>query len=165
MSRREPCRFHRRHHLVLHPLQRHCQRQCCSLWQCHLHHPGRHCVSDLFFSLSLSSNLTKHDRSNAPLSSLTTVCPAPTAGAYVTTIASKVYTVSSQTTITVTDCPCTVSSMVPAKSTSGGMMTSAGPKTNGTATTTKPAIYTGAAAHLGAGMGFLGAAAGAVMLL
>jgi hypothetical protein len=37
---------------------------------------------------------------------------------------------------------------------------------NGTATTTKPAIYTGAAAaQYGAGMGFLGVAAGAVMLL
>ncbi|KAH0036184.1 hypothetical protein KCU78_g1919, partial [Aureobasidium melanogenum] len=101
------------------------------------------------------------------VTALTTVCPAPTAGAYVTTIASKEYTISSATTITVTDCPCTISSMVPAKSTSanGGMMTSATGKTNGTATTTKPAIYTGAAAHLGAGMGFLGAAAGAVMLL
>jgi len=48
---------------------------------------------------------------------------------------------------------------------SGGMMTSAGAKNNGTATATKPAVYTGAAAQLGAGMGFLGAAAGAVMLL
>ncbi|KAH0036947.1 hypothetical protein KCU78_g1810, partial [Aureobasidium melanogenum] len=101
------------------------------------------------------------------VTALTTVCPAPTAGAYVTTIASKEYTISSATTITVTDCPCTISSMVPAKSTpaNGGMMTSATGKTNGTATTTKPVIYTGAAAHLGAGMGFLGAAAGAVMLL
>ncbi|KAH0149745.1 hypothetical protein KCU67_g10947, partial [Aureobasidium melanogenum] len=101
------------------------------------------------------------------VTALTTVCPAPTAGAYVTTIASKEYTISSATTITVTDCPCTISSMVPAKSTSvnGGMMTSAAGKTNGTATTTKPVIYTGAAGHLGAGMGFLGAAAGAVMLL
>lgn len=44
-------------------------------------------------------------------------------------------------------------------------MTSAGGKTNGTATTTKPVIYTGAASQFGAGMGFLGAAAGAVMLL
>ncbi|KAG9558462.1 hypothetical protein KCU71_g11497, partial [Aureobasidium melanogenum] len=101
------------------------------------------------------------------VTALTTVCPAPTAGAYVTTIASKEYTISSATTITVTDCPCTISSMVPAKSSpaNGGMMTSATGKTNGTATTTKPVIYTGAAVHLGAGMGFLGAAAGAVMLL
>ncbi|KAK6005892.1 hypothetical protein QM012_007534 [Aureobasidium pullulans] len=97
------------------------------------------------------------------VTALTTVCPAPTAGAYVTTIASKVYTISSATTITVTDCPCTISSKVPAAA--NGMMTSAGVKNNVTATTKVPAIYTGAAAHLGAGMGFLGAAAGAVMLL
>ncbi|KAH0367082.1 hypothetical protein KCU65_g4871, partial [Aureobasidium melanogenum] len=97
------------------------------------------------------------------VTALTTVCPAPTAGAYVTTIASKKYTISSATTITVTDCPCTISSMVPAKSTLTSATT--GAKTNGTATTTKPAIYTGAAAQFGAGMGFLGAAAGAVMLL
>ncbi|CAD0107102.1 unnamed protein product [Aureobasidium uvarum] len=103
---------------------------------------------------------------------LTTVCPAPTAGAYVTTIHSNVYTVSSATTITVTNCPCTVSSKVPAASVTGGaqggMMTSAGNgNKNGTATATqsKPAVYTGAAANVAAGMGFLGAAAGAVMLL
>lgn len=68
---------------------------------------------------------------------------------------------SSATTITITDCPCTISSKVPAAS--SGMVTGA---KNGTATTTKPAIYTGAAAaQYGAGMGFLGVAAGAVMLL
>ncbi|KAI4734352.1 hypothetical protein E4T50_15111 [Aureobasidium sp. EXF-12298] len=94
------------------------------------------------------------------VTAVTTVCPAPTAGPYTTTIHSNVYTVSSATTITITDCPCTVSSKVPASS---GMVTGA---KNGTATTTKPAIYTGAAAaQYGAGMGFLGVAAGAVMLL
>ncbi|CAD0082758.1 unnamed protein product [Aureobasidium vineae] len=84
------------------------------------------------------------------VTALTTVCPAPTAGAYVTTIHSN----------------------VPAASVTGGaqggMMTSAGNgNKNGTATATqsKPAVYTGAAANVAAGMGFLGAAAGAVMLL
>ncbi|THV87133.1 hypothetical protein D6D27_07503, partial [Aureobasidium pullulans] len=158
---------------------------------------------------------------------LTTVCPAPTAGAYVTTLGKNVYTVSSATTITVTDCPCTISKPVtsapaasacatqlfdgcnPARSacpngpgsyitvtpstyptsyvvngqtvsftaaptsclpssaaTTNGVMTpSAGGNKNGTASTTKPAVYTGAAAQFGAGFGFLGAAAGAVMLL
>ncbi|KAH0346425.1 hypothetical protein KCU81_g3853, partial [Aureobasidium melanogenum] len=97
---------------------------------------------------------------------LTTVCPAPTAGDYVTTIGSSEYTISKETTITAA-CPCTISSEVPAKTTpAGGVVTSpAGGKPNGTATTPKPIYYTGAAAHVGAGMGFLGAAAGAAMLL
>ncbi|KAI4726024.1 hypothetical protein E4T49_06240 [Aureobasidium sp. EXF-10728] len=109
------------------------------------------------------------------VTALTTVCPAPTAGAYTTTIHSNVYTVSSATTITVTNCPCTVSSKVPAASVTGGaqtgMTTSAAGNGNkngtasATATQSKPAVYTGAAANVAAGMGFLGAAAGAVMLL
>ncbi|TIA32585.1 hypothetical protein D6C78_08140 [Aureobasidium pullulans] len=161
------------------------------------------------------------------VTALTTVCPAPTAGAYVTTLGKNVYTVSSATTITVTDCPCTISKPVtsapaasacatqlfdgcnPARSacpngpgsyitvtpstyptsyvvngqtvsftaaptsclpssaaTTNGVMTpSAGGNENGTASATKPAVYTGAAAQFGAGFGFLGAAAGAVMLL
>ncbi|KAI5194089.1 hypothetical protein E4T39_08796 [Aureobasidium subglaciale] len=108
------------------------------------------------------------------VTAVTTVCPAPTAAAYVTTIADRVFTVSSATTITITDCPCTITKPVaptgaaapPAK---GSMI----PSGNGTgvvtkpatATTTKPVAFTGAAAHVGAGLGFLGAAAGAVMLL
>ncbi|THW70632.1 hypothetical protein D6D19_07700 [Aureobasidium pullulans] len=161
------------------------------------------------------------------VTALTTVCPAPTAGAYVTTLGKNVYTVSSATTITVKDCPCTISKPVtsapaasacatqlfdgcnPARSacpngpgsyitvtpstyptsyvvngqtvsftaaptsclpssaaTTNGVMTpSAGGNKNGTASATKPAVYTGAAAQFGAGFGFLGAAAGAVMLL
>ncbi|CAC9888915.1 unnamed protein product [Aureobasidium pullulans] len=161
------------------------------------------------------------------VTALTTVCPAATAGAYVTTLGKNVYTVSSATTITVKDCPCTISKPVtsapaasacatqlfsgcnPARSacpsgpgsyitvtpstyptsyvvngqtvsftaaptsclpssaaTTNGVMTpSAGGNKNGTASTTKPAVYTGAAAQFGAGFGFLGAAAGAVMLL
>jgi len=94
--------------------------------------------------------------------SITTVCPAPTAGPYTTTIHTNVYTVSSATTITITDCPCTVSSKVPAASTS---VVTGGGKTNGTATASKPVVYTGAAVAQRAGMGFLGVAAGAVMLL
>ncbi|KAH0285362.1 hypothetical protein KCU62_g7534, partial [Aureobasidium sp. EXF-3399] len=95
------------------------------------------------------------------VTAITTVCPAPTAGPYTTTIHTNVYTVSSATTITITDCPCTVSSKVPAAST----MVTGGGKTNGTATASKPVAYTGAAVAQRAGMGFLGVAAGAVMLL
>jgi len=91
------------------------------------------------------------------VTAITTVCPAPTAGPYTTTIHTNVYTVSSATTITITDCPCTVSSKVPATPTGGAK--------NGTATTSKVVIYTGAAVAQRAGMGFLGVAAGAVMLL
>jgi hypothetical protein len=116
-------------------------------------------------------------------------------------IQNSIFTVSSATTITITDCPCTVSAKVPAASTAGvnaggnggmgGAASSAGGNggmggaastaganggsgsgmatgahNNGTASTTKPAVYTGAAAaQYGAGMGFLGVAAGAVMLL
>ncbi|THX51618.1 hypothetical protein D6D06_07254 [Aureobasidium pullulans] len=99
------------------------------------------------------------------VTALTTVCPAPTAGPYVTTLGKNVYTVSSATTITVTDCPCTISKPMTAATTNGVMTPSAGGNKNGTASATKPAVYTGAAAQFGAGFGFLGAAAGAVMLL
>ncbi|KAH0347621.1 hypothetical protein KCU81_g3484, partial [Aureobasidium melanogenum] len=87
----------------------------------------------------------------------TTVCPAATSGAYVTTINSKAYTISSATTITVTDCPCT---LVKPMATS---MASSAAK-NGTASATKPAVYTGAANHVAAGYG-LAALGAAVVLL
>ncbi|KAG9635556.1 hypothetical protein KCU95_g17971, partial [Aureobasidium melanogenum] len=92
----------------------------------------------------------------------TTVCPAPTSGAYVTTINSKAYTISSKTTVTVTDCPCTlVKPMATASSMASSMASSA---KNGTATSTKPAVYTGAANHVAAGYG-LAALGAAVVLL
>jgi len=97
------------------------------------------------------------------VTALTTVCPGPTAGAYTTTINNNVYTVSTATTITVTDCPCTISTMVPTTTPVGGIAT--GVKTDSTATTPMLTVYTGAAAAQHAGMGFLGVAAGAVMLL
>ncbi|KAG9666680.1 hypothetical protein KCU95_g18031, partial [Aureobasidium melanogenum] len=95
----------------------------------------------------------------------TTVCPAATSGAYVTTINSKAYTISSATTITVTDCPCTLvkpmatsmaASMTPSMASSAAK--------NGTASATKPAVYTGAANHVAAGYG-LAALGAAVVLL
>ncbi|KAH0290812.1 hypothetical protein M436DRAFT_77765 [Aureobasidium namibiae CBS 147.97] len=68
------------------------------------------------------------------VTALTTVCPAPTSGGvYTTTIANNVYTVKSATTITVTNCPCTLTK--PATSMATG----------GSATSSMPAIYTGAA--------------------
>lgn len=84
----------------------------------------------------------------------TTVCPAATAGAYVTTINSQTYTISSATTITVTNCPCTLTKPVASSMATGA-------HSNGTATTTKPAVYTGAAnnvAAAGYGLAALGAA-------
>ncbi|KAG9581280.1 hypothetical protein KCU77_g16282, partial [Aureobasidium melanogenum] len=92
----------------------------------------------------------------------TTVCPAATSGAYVTTINSKAYTISSATTITVTNCPCTlVKPMATASSMTSSMASSS---KNGTATATKPATYTGAANHVAAGYG-LAALGAAVVLL
>ncbi|KAK6005122.1 hypothetical protein QM012_007901 [Aureobasidium pullulans] len=87
----------------------------------------------------------------------TTVCPAPTAGAYVTTINSKPYTISSQTTVTVTNCPCTLTHPVSSATAASSSMA----HMNGTASATKPAVYTGAAnnvAAAGYGLAALGAA-------
>ncbi|CAD0013215.1 unnamed protein product [Aureobasidium pullulans] len=79
------------------------------------------------------------------VTALTTYCPAATTNG-------KTYTVSSATTLTITDCPCTVvKTMAP----------SATGSSNGTASATKPAIYTGAANNVvaaGYGLAALGAA-------
>ncbi|KAI4722162.1 hypothetical protein E4T48_01471 [Aureobasidium sp. EXF-10727] len=91
------------------------------------------------------------------VTALTTVCPAPTAGAYTTTIANNVYTVKSATTITVTNCPCTLTKPVASMATGGA--------SNGTATATKPAIYTGAAANNMVAAGYGIAAFGAAVVL
>ncbi|THZ06365.1 hypothetical protein D6C95_02437, partial [Aureobasidium pullulans] len=82
------------------------------------------------------------------VTALTTYCPAAT-----TVVQNgKTYTVSSATTLTITDCPCTVvKTMAP----------SATGSSNGTASATKPAIYTGAANNVvaaGYGLAALGAA-------
>ncbi|KAH0370988.1 hypothetical protein KCU65_g2247, partial [Aureobasidium melanogenum] len=95
------------------------------------------------------------------VTSYTTVCPAATSGSYVTTINSKAYTISSATTVTVTDCPCT---LVKPMATSMASSMASSTQKNGTASATKPAVYTGAANHVAAGYG-LAALGAAVVLL
>ncbi|KAI5205098.1 hypothetical protein E4T39_03312 [Aureobasidium subglaciale] len=84
------------------------------------------------------------------VTALTTYCPAAT-----TVVQNgKTYTVSSATTLTITDCPCTI--VKPVATAHAG---------NGTATATKPAVYTGAANNMvAAGYGFAALGAAVVLL-
>ncbi|CAD0106284.1 unnamed protein product [Aureobasidium uvarum] len=69
----------------------------------------------------------------------------------------EVVTAYSATTITVTNCPCTLTKPVASMATGGA--------SNGTATATKPAIYTGAANNMvAAGYGFAALGAAVVLL-
>lgn len=140
-----------------------------------LHHlQARHlgsCCFCLRYSavrISISSNLSQ---SKLTSSSFDGCNPARSAcpngpGSYITVTPSTYptsYVVNGQTvSFTAAPTSCLPSS---AATTNGVMTPSAGGNKNGTASTTKPAVYTGAAAQFGAGFGFLGAAAGAVMLL